>query len=316
MQVKHSIVMICYNQENYIAKALDSVLCEPVKPYEIIIGDDASTDGTRKVIEEYRVRYPEIIKLSLNETNLGIFGNLNHTTPQVTGDMIHFLSGDDWFKPGLLENMNRKIQELSLDPLKSRFALLPHTVLHHLDGSEALMKNDSKRLEKMSPVGAVLREVVCTRMVGFSRALFNLWPPFPEDSETIGPWADRFQHVLFAQYIDRQIVMDCAGAVYREGVGIASRTGQEELERSYHRALLRMLSSSARGELILSASDRKYLEFHEKVHGLLLTYNFGLLRQTLLSAIRLTMNDISETGIVVKSLYLAHRRLVKNLISR
>ena len=54
MAIKHSIIMICYNQEQYIRQALDSVLCEQIKPYEIIIGDDFSTDGTRKILREYK----------------------------------------------------------------------------------------------------------------------------------------------------------------------------------------------------------------------------------------------------------------------
>jgi glycosyltransferase involved in cell wall biosynthesis len=316
MQVKHSIVTICYNQEKYIAAALDSVLCESVKPYEIIIGDDCSTDGTRRIIEEYRGRYPEIIKLSLNEKNLGIFGNLNRTTPQVTGDMVHFLSGDDWFRPGLLEKMNRKMQELNLDPLKSRFILLPHCIIHHVDGSEVLIKNDAKRLEKFSPVGSLLREVTHTRLVGISRALFNMWPPFPEDSESIGPWADRLHDVLFAQHIDRQIVMDCEGAVYRAGVGITSKTKRQEMEKSYYRALLRVISICDCGELALSAIDRKYVDFHAKAYRLSFAYRFSGLWQTALSAFALAMSDLTETRIIARDLYFAHRRWVKNFSSR
>ena len=122
-----------------------------------------------------------------------------------------------------------------------------------------------------------MREVVHTRMVGFSRALFDMWPLFSEDSELIGPWTDRLQHVIFAQYIDRQIIMDCAGAVYRVGIGIASKTAQQELERSYHCALVRILSSYHNGDLELNSVDLKYLTFHEKAYSLSLTYSFVLL---------------------------------------
>ena len=110
MLVKHSIVMICYNQEEYIRTALDSVLNEQVKPHEIVIGDDFSTDGTRAILEEYQAKYPEIIKLVLNEKNLGLFANFNNVAPKATGDVISILSGDDWYKSNLLENMNKKIK--------------------------------------------------------------------------------------------------------------------------------------------------------------------------------------------------------------
>jgi len=306
MTVRHSIVMICYNQEKYIRTALDSVLCEHIKPDEIIIGDDASMDGTRRIIEEYRAKYPEIVKVILNERNMGIFANLNNTAPNATGDMVHFLSGDDWFSPGLLDNMNRKIQELCLDPSKLPFVLLPHCVYHYPDGSEVLITNDSKRLRKFSPVGSLLRGVSHSRMVGFSRALFNMWPLFPEDSEVIGPWADLLQHVMFAQYIDQQIIMDCQGPVYRTGVGIAARTGRQELARSYHRALVRILSSYDHGDLALSSVDLKYLDFHEKACRLGLTHSFVSLKEAVQSAISLARADMSEVKYIARDLRLAH----------
>lgn len=314
MSVRHSIVMICYNQKEYIRTALDSVLCERVKPYEIIIGDDASTDGTRWIIEEYRNKYPEIIKVILNEKNIGITANFNNVAPKATGEMVHFLSGDDWFKPGLLENMNRKIQELNLDPNTSRFVLLPHCVEHYPDGSEVMITNDSKQLDKYSPVGSVLRQILHTRQVGYSRALFDMWPLFPEDSEQIGPYADLLQHVLFAQHIDLQIIMDCAGAVYRARVGIATRTGLHELENSFHRALVRIISSYNYGDLVLNSVDLKYLTYHECAYRLRISYSIVSLNKVLKLAINLAKTDISEVRFIARDLYVAHRRLAEAFI--
>ena len=316
MSVRHSIVMICYNQEQYIQTALDSVLCERVKPYEIIIGDDASTDGTRGILDEYKTKYPEIIKVIINERNMGIFANLNNVAPNATGDMVHFLSGDDWYKPGLLEKMNNKILELNLDPQKTRFILLPHVILHYLDGSEVSIKNDPRQLKRYSAVGSVLREIVQTRQTGCSRALFNMWPSFPDDSEMIGPWVDRLQHVMFAQYIDRQIVMDCEGAVYRVGVGIASRTRREELMRSYQNALVRLQSNYNCGNLGLNRIDKKYLDFHEASTQLSITYSGESVKNALRSAASLATADIAEVTFIAKQLYLAHRRLASKLIHR
>ena len=311
--VKHSIVMICYNQEEYIGTALDSVLCERVKPYEIIIGDDASTDGTRKIIDEYRNKYPEIIKVILNENNVGITANLNNVAPKATGDIVHFLSGDDWFKPGLLERMNNTIQQMNLNPQKSRFVLLPHVIYHFLDGSEVVFRNDPRQLEQYSLVGSILRGIVRTRQIGYSRALFDMWPLFLDDSEMIGPWADHLQYVMFAQYSDRQIVIDCEGPVYRVSTGISSRTPLQELDRSYHCALVQILSSYHNGDLELNSVDLKYLSFHEKAYSLPLTYSFVLLMKTVQSAISLARADVSEVRFIARDLYNAHRRLISTL---
>jgi glycosyltransferase involved in cell wall biosynthesis len=308
--------MICYNQEKYIRTALDSVLCERIKPYEIIIGDDASTDGTRRILEEYRAKYPEIIKVILNERNLGISANFNNVAPKAMGDMVHILSGDDWFKPGLLERMNNKILEMNLNPQKSRFILLPHVIHHLLDGSEVLLKNDPRQLERYGPVGSRLRGIEYNNQVGYSRAIFNMWPLFPDDSETIGPWADLLQYVMLAQYIDRQIIMDCEGHVYRAGVGITSRTKREDLMQSYHNALVRIQHEYKCGRLNLNRADSKYLDFHEKSTQLLMKYSMKSLKNALRSAADLAMVDMAEVTFIVRDLYRAHRRLASKLIRK
>lgn len=300
MTVRHSIIMICHNQEEYIKTALESVLCEQVKPYEVIIGDDASTDGTRKIIEEYRAKYPEIIKLVLNENNLGIFANLNNVTPKVSGDVIHFLPGDDWYKPGFLENVNKKIEELSLDPNKSRFLLLPHVIFHYPDGSEELLRNDPKKISKYSPAGLMLRGMVHQRLVGLSRALFDNWPLYPDDSEEIGPWADFASHILFMQYVDQQIVMDCEGPVYRVGVGIASKTLPRDLERSLFASLVSIRSNYLRGELRLNIVDLKYLEFLIKCWELKFELNYSKLTQAFCALLSLLKHDMLSCVQVIR----------------
>jgi glycosyltransferase involved in cell wall biosynthesis len=303
--------MICYNQKDYVRVALDSVLRERVKPNEIVIGDDASTDGTQDILRQYRDRHPEIVRLHLNEKNLGIFGNLNNVAPRATGDMVHFLSGDDWFRPALLEKMNVAIESSGLDPLKSRFILLPHYVMHNTDGSEITVKNDPKRIERFSPVGATLRGVSSTRLTGLSRALFDMWPLFPEDAASIGPWADHLQYALFAQHIDRQVVLDWEGPVYRVGVGIASKTKDLELSRSYHRSLNRILASYRNGELHLNSIDLNYLQYHEKTCRLSLDYTPLTLCNTILSGLRLAFRDSREIRYILRDFYHSHRRAVR-----
>ena len=60
--IKISVCIVSYNQAKYIAECLQSVLDQETHyGYEIIIGDDCSTDGTRQIIEEFRQRHPEKI---------------------------------------------------------------------------------------------------------------------------------------------------------------------------------------------------------------------------------------------------------------
>ena len=96
--MKVSVCMITYNHEKYIAQAIESVLMQETDfKYELIIGEDCSTDKTRIIIQEYGSRFPDRIKLFLNEKNLGGHKNLLHCYQACQGKYIALLEGDDYW---------------------------------------------------------------------------------------------------------------------------------------------------------------------------------------------------------------------------
>jgi len=73
---KLSVAIITFNHAEFIAKALDSVLMQRASfDYEIIIGDDCSSDGTREIIQTYHHRWPAKIKPVFHEKNVGMMKN-------------------------------------------------------------------------------------------------------------------------------------------------------------------------------------------------------------------------------------------------
>lgn len=93
-----SICCITYNQEKYIAEALDGFLIQKVDfNYEIIIGDDCSTDGTRNIIEDYCERYPGKIQLLKKDANEGAVKNILRTLKTAKGKYIAMCDGDDYW---------------------------------------------------------------------------------------------------------------------------------------------------------------------------------------------------------------------------
>ena len=93
-----SIWMPSYYAGNYIAEAIESVLCQKTDyPYEIVINDDASGDNTWDVILEYAKKYPDIIHAVRNEKNLGLSANVLATKKRCRGKYIVNLSGDDYW---------------------------------------------------------------------------------------------------------------------------------------------------------------------------------------------------------------------------
>ena len=96
-----SIAVFVYNQESYIAQTLESIIEQNHNYlYEIIIGDDYSTDGTRDVLLKYKKKYPDIINLVLNENNLGLLKNYFNIINRCSGKYIMQCAGDDYWLPG------------------------------------------------------------------------------------------------------------------------------------------------------------------------------------------------------------------------
>ncbi|SDB46545.1 Glycosyl transferase family 2 [Pseudobutyrivibrio sp. YE44] len=95
---KVSVVVATYNQEKYIGHTLESIVSQKVNfEYEVIVGDDCSTDGNAAVIKEYAEKYPDIIVPILREKNLGMGGNVADLTMRTTGEYVAFIEGDDFW---------------------------------------------------------------------------------------------------------------------------------------------------------------------------------------------------------------------------
>ncbi len=103
--MKLSVAIITYNHEQYIGQAIESILAQNVNcEYEIVIGEDCSTDGTRGVITAFHRRYPERIKLLLRDQNIGVIQNFTETIEACHGKYVALLEGDDyWFATDKLQ---------------------------------------------------------------------------------------------------------------------------------------------------------------------------------------------------------------------
>lgn len=100
-----SILCITFNHEKYIHEALDSFLMQNTNfPIEIIVADDASTDGTQAVIKKYQDNYPELIKPILRKKNIGPQPNWIDAAQNCQGKYIALCEGDDyWTDPYKLQ---------------------------------------------------------------------------------------------------------------------------------------------------------------------------------------------------------------------
>ena len=90
--------MLAYNQMDYIGQAIESVMCQRTDFFfELVIGDDFSTDGTREICEDFKKKYPDQIRLILNEKNLGIGTNYVKILSECKGKYVAICDGDDYW---------------------------------------------------------------------------------------------------------------------------------------------------------------------------------------------------------------------------
>lgn len=110
-----SVLVICYNHEPFLKQALDGILLQETSfPFEIVIGDDCSTDNSAKIILEYAKKAPEKIRPICYPQNQGLEGrnNLVRTLGECRGKYIAYLEGDDfWTDPHKLQKQVTWLEE-------------------------------------------------------------------------------------------------------------------------------------------------------------------------------------------------------------
>ena len=115
-----SVCFLTYNQIDFVKKALDSVLVQKTDfPFEIIIGDDASSDGSSDIIDQYQRKHSDKIKILRSTENLGRHtgdGTLNiiRNLRACRGKYIAFLEGDDYWTDPL--KLQKQVSYLEANP--------------------------------------------------------------------------------------------------------------------------------------------------------------------------------------------------------
>lgn len=216
--VKVSVLMLTYNHEGYIAEALDSALMQEAPfPYEIVVGEDCSTDGTRDIVRAYQQRFPERIRLLLPEKNLGMMRNLMATYKACEGAYIAILEGDDYWTS--TDKLRRQVEFLDFHP---DFAM----VFHNAVIASELNPDDDGRLlchAKQKPV-SLLEDLLYENFIPALTVMFRnrLFGAFPPGFGALG-YGDWSLHILNAQHGKIGYLPDVMATYRVHAGGVASR---------------------------------------------------------------------------------------------
>lgn len=202
MRCKVSVSMITYNHEKFIAQAIDSVLAQKTSfDYEIVIGEDDSSDRTREIVKAYKAEYPEKIRLFLNDRKNVIYidgrptgrWNFVNNLKQVHGHYVALLEGDDyWTSPYKLQ---RQVDFLDSHP---NCAICFHAVRNLYEDENREVRSFKPSVSKeISTIEDLFEQnfmAACSVM--FRNRLFG---EFPDWYYTV-PMGDWPLHILNAQY--------------------------------------------------------------------------------------------------------------------
>jgi len=175
-QPKISIHIIAYNQKDYIREAIDSALAQDYPNLEVVVADDASTDGTAEIIAGYARDHLGRVIAVLNPDNLGITRNSNVGLRACSGDFIAFMGGDDVLLPGKIsaqalwfaQDERRALCGHQVEVFYQDNSRPPHPLSRHLlagTGAETFIKHN--------PFGATAVMVRASRIppYGFDETL-------------------------------------------------------------------------------------------------------------------------------------------------
>jgi glycosyltransferase involved in cell wall biosynthesis len=128
-----SVKVPTYNHERYVGQCLAGIVAQRTAfPFEVIVGDDASTDGTRAVIEGYAADFPHLIRLLPTEPNAGAPRNLARLRAACRGVYEAMCEGDDcWIRP---DKLQRQVDFLEAH---SDYVLCFHNALCFSEDGEA-----------------------------------------------------------------------------------------------------------------------------------------------------------------------------------
>ncbi len=117
-----SVCMTTYNHEKYISQAIESVLCQRTTfSFEVVIGEDCSTDNTLVICRQYEAQYPDIVRVVASERNIGMHANYRRTIEACRGKYVAMCDGDDWFSDeNKLQMQVEMIEKTSTDMCYTR----------------------------------------------------------------------------------------------------------------------------------------------------------------------------------------------------
>ena len=206
-----SVLCLTYNHEAFVAETLESFLAQEVNfEFEVVVADDCSSDGSVAVIESFRSRFGDRLRLLQTDVNLGVTRNFRRALSACRGRYVAMCEGDDYWR-------GRHKLQLQVDFLEAS----PDFVLCFHDASVI----GPPSCEGQNPIPARLRRDASQHALIVTVCFRNVLPSLPKELDH-APVLDLCLWSLLGQHGKGKYLSDIEPAAYRvhEG-GVFSTQG-------------------------------------------------------------------------------------------
>lgn len=219
-----SVMVITYNQEDVISRAIDSLLVQKEYIYEVCISDDGSHDKTWDILQDYSKQYPGLFKLNRNEPNLCIFENIEKVWTMPSGDIAYMLAGDDTVGPNWFRSVIELIEKNNLDYKNEKFLIAGNFQCVYPNGDSITYKKNKNITLNTSAIRLYERGVVGPRSNTYSINVLRQFEKVSQGRSYIAENAQDCQPYLFS---DKFYYINEVGNVYYAGIGVSTSITDE-----------------------------------------------------------------------------------------
>lgn len=218
--------IITFNQEKYVAQAIESALNQKTEfAQEIIICDDCSTDNTQQIIQSYTEKFPQRIKAYFNEKNLGMLKNWERALTLCNGKYIALLEGDDYW---IDENKLQKQFQI-LEQNKSCSVVFTNAIIQYENKS----KPDEKYAGTDKPI-LTTRDLIKNNYLPTCTVFMrnNIGNGFFHPAYFESPFADWIINILNSQLGDIYFLNEVTATYRFHGSGVWSSLNEEKKRKN------------------------------------------------------------------------------------
>lgn len=282
---KISVLIITYKQEKLISRALDALIAQKDYLYEICVSDDCSPDSTWEILQAYKKKYSDFVKIHRNGRNLGIFENIEMVYTMPTGDVVNLMAGDDEPGKGWFRSVVEYIQEKNIDYKNELFCIYGDHLILYANGDCRRARNTAIDKHPKDAIRLSLRGMISNRGCSFSIGMLKLF-----DKVSQG----RAYYVEMAQ--DRQIQIHATNNyyipeisnVYYARIGVSTHINEDSYKKSrlyleeilYNKGIKVTNSDRFFNKYIMARGDfrkyRRFISFVKLIWYKLLSIDFSL----------------------------------------